>query len=105
MTNEHIPAAKRLPYGISNFEQVISKGYVYVDDTSYVYKFAQEGHPYFLGRPRRFGKSLFLSTLQAYFEGKRELFEEIAGQPQLAIAHQVFTLGQITFLVCQRPCK
>jgi hypothetical protein len=59
-----------------------------VDKTNYVYNLVQGWNPHFLGRPRRFGKSLFLSTLKAYFEGKRELFEEIAGQPQLAIARQ-----------------
>jgi hypothetical protein len=77
---------RKLPIGIQNFERLRVNGYVYVDKTSYVSKLAREGNPYFLGRPRRFGKSLLLSTLKAYFEGKRELFEEIAGQPQLAIA-------------------
>jgi hypothetical protein len=76
----------KLPIGIQDVEKLRVNGFAYVDKTSYVYQLAQERHPYFLGRPRRFGKSLFLSTLRAYFEGKRELFEEIAGQPQLAIA-------------------
>jgi hypothetical protein len=79
---------RKLPIGIQDFEKLRANGFVYVDKTSYVYNLAQEGNPYFLGRPRRFGKSLFLSTLKAYFEGKRDLFEEIAGQPQLAIARQ-----------------
>jgi hypothetical protein len=57
-----------------------------VDKTAYVYKMATEGKPYFLGRPRRFGKSLLLSTLKAYFLGKRELFEGLPGQARLAIA-------------------
>jgi hypothetical protein len=79
---------RKFPIGIQSFEDLRTNGYLYVDKTEYVYKLAEEGKPYFLGRPRRFGKSLFLSTLQAYFEGKRELFEEIAGQPQLVIARQ-----------------
>jgi hypothetical protein len=79
---------RELPIGIQDFEKIRVNGLVYVDKTSYVYKLAQGWNPHFLGRPRRFGKSLFLSTLEAYFEGKRELFEEIAGQPPLAIARQ-----------------
>ena len=65
---------RKLPIGIQDFERVIRGGYVYVDKTEYVYSLAQSGLPYFLSRPRRFGKSLFLSTLRAYFEGKKELF-------------------------------
>jgi hypothetical protein len=78
--------SRELPIGIQDFEKLRVNGFIYVDKTSYVSKLAQGWNPYFLGRPRRFGKSLFLSTLKAYFEGKRDLFEEIAGQPQLAIA-------------------
>ena len=66
---------RKLPIGIQDFEKLRTKDYVYVDKTQYVYQLAQSGCPYFLGRPRRFGKSLFLSTLKAYFEGKKELFE------------------------------
>ena len=65
---------RKLPIGIQDFERLIRGGYVYVDKTEYVYSLAQSGLPYFLSRPRRFGKSLFLSTLRAYFEGKKELF-------------------------------
>jgi hypothetical protein len=73
---------RKLPIGIQSFQKLRTDGFVYVDKTSYVYELAQEGHPYFLGRPRRFGKNLFLSTLKAYFEGKQNLFEEIAGHPR-----------------------
>jgi hypothetical protein len=73
---------------MQDFEDIRTEGYLYVDKTEYVAKLAEQGKPYFLGRPRRFGKSLFLSTLKASFEGRRDLFEEIAGQPQLAIARQ-----------------
>jgi hypothetical protein len=75
-----------MPIGIQDFEKLRSGGYVYVDKTAYVYRLAQEGNPYFLGRPRRFGKSLLLSTIKAYFLGKRELFQAIEGRPELAIA-------------------
>jgi hypothetical protein len=73
-----------MPIGIQDFEKLRAGEYAYVDKTAYIYRLAREGNPYFLGRPRRFGKSLFLSTLKAYFQGKRELFEK--GQPRLAIA-------------------
>jgi len=66
---------RKLPIGIQDFEKLRSDNCVYVDKTQYVYQLAQTSSPYFLGRPRRFGKSLFLSTLKAYFEGKKELFE------------------------------
>jgi hypothetical protein len=79
-------AQRKLPIGIQDFEDIHTSAYVYVDKTAYVYKLATEGKPCFLGRPRRFGKSLLLSTLKAYFLGKRELFEALGGQPRLAIA-------------------
>ncbi|MBR1862433.1 MAG: ATP-binding protein [Lachnospiraceae bacterium] len=66
---------RKLPIGIQDFERLIKGKYIYVDKTEYVYKLAKSGLPYFLSRPRRFGKSLFLSTLRAYFEGKKELFK------------------------------
>ena len=66
---------RKLPIGIQTFEKIREEGYVYVDKTEYVHRLVQSGTQYFLSRPRRFGKSLFLSTLRAYFEGKRELFE------------------------------
>lgn len=67
---------KKYPIGIQNFESLRNDGYCYVDKTRHVYELANTGRYYFLSRPRRFGKSLFLSTLQAYFEGKKELFED-----------------------------
>ena len=65
----------KYPIGIQDFEDLRRNGYAYVDKTHFVYKLADEGKYYFLSRPRRFGKSLFLSTLEAYFQGKKELFE------------------------------
>ena len=69
-------AARRYPVGIQTFSEVRESGYLYVDKTRYIYDLAHDsGKAYFLSRPRRFGKSLLLSTMQAYFEGRRELFE------------------------------
>ena len=68
----------KYPIGVQTFEKLRNEGYVYVDKTVLVYKMAQEGSCYFLSRPRRFGKSLLLSTLKAYFEGKRDLFQGLA---------------------------
>lgn len=68
----------KYPIGIQSFEKLRNEGYVYVDKTALMYKMVQEGSYYFLSRPRRFGKSLLLSTLSAYFEGKRDLFQGLA---------------------------
>ncbi len=68
----------KYPIGIQTFESLREEGYVYVDKTEQLYKLASTGRYYFLSRPRRFGKSLLLSTMKAYFEGKRELFSGLA---------------------------
>ena len=66
---------RRYPVGIQSFEKLRDGGYAYIDKTSYVWRLAHEsGASFFLSRPRRFGKSLLISTMQAYFEGRRELF-------------------------------
>jgi hypothetical protein len=69
---------KKLPIGIQTFEKIITDSYVYVDKTSFVAQLVKYRCPYFLSRPRRFGKSLFLSTLKSYFEGRKDLFEGLA---------------------------
>lgn len=66
------------PIGIQNFEKIRKENYVYIDKSAFVYQLARSGSYYFLSRPRRFGKSLLISTLEAYFQGKRELFEGLA---------------------------
>jgi len=66
---------RRLPIGLQSFEVMRNEGFVYVDKTEYVLRLAAESRVFFLSRPRRFGKSLFLSTLKAYFLGKKELFK------------------------------
>ena len=69
----------KYPVGIQTFEEIREKNYLYVDKTKYIVDFREKGMKYvFLSRPRRFGKSLFASTLQAYFEGRKELFEGLA---------------------------
>ena len=70
--------AKRFPIGIQDFEGLRIDGYYYVDKTALVYDLANTNKYYFLSRPRRFGKSLLVSTLKAYFLGKKELFEGLA---------------------------
>lgn len=67
-----------LPIGIQDFEDLRKRGFIYVDKTALVYKLANEGKPYFLSRPRRFGKSLLLSTMEYYFLGKKDLFKGLA---------------------------
>lgn len=66
------------PIGIQNFESLRRDGYVYVDKTQHIHRLATTGRYYFLSRPRRFGKSLLISTMDAYFRGKRELFQGLA---------------------------
>lgn len=66
--------SKLYPIGIQNFEDLRKKDYIYVDKTALIYQLISTGKYYFLSRPRRFGKSLLISTLEAYFSGKRELF-------------------------------
>ena len=68
----------KYPIGIQNFSQIIEDDYVYVDKTTLVYDLVTKGKIYFLSRPRRFGKSLLVSTLKAYFQGKKELFKGLA---------------------------
>ena len=64
----------KYPIGIQNFGKIRRDGYLYIDKTELVYKLVSGGSYYFLSRPRRFGKSLLISTLEAYFQGKKELF-------------------------------
>ena len=102
---------KRLPIGSQNFEDLRKNGFFYVDKTEYIFNLIKDSKYFFLSRPRRFGKSLFLSTLAAYFEGKKELFqglylehaeEELARQQgrEAWVKHPVFLIdfsqGQYT---------
>ena len=68
----------RYPIGMQTFSNIIEEVYAYVDKTAYIKPLLRQGKYIFLSRPRRFGKSLLLSTLEAYFEGRRELFRGLA---------------------------
>ena len=69
---------KLYPVGIQNFEKLRKDGYCYIDKTEKIYELVKTGSYYFLSRPRRFGKSMLISTLEAYFQGKKELFGGLA---------------------------
>ena len=69
--------SRKLPIGIQSFKVLRNDRYLYVDKTEYLFRLVQSGRVYFLSRPRRFGKSLFLSTLEAYFLGQKELFTKL----------------------------
>jgi len=73
-----IDERRRLPIGVQSFVKLREGGFVYIDKTHYIYELTRKSTQYFLSRPRRFGKSLFLSTLKAYWEGRRELFTGLA---------------------------
>lgn len=66
------------PVGIQSFEKIRKEGYCYIDKTAFIHSLVKSGQYYFLSRPRRFGKSLLISTLEAYFLGKKELFNGLA---------------------------
>ena len=68
----------KYPIGIQSFDRIIDEGYVYVDKTALIHRLVTEGKIYFLARPRRFGKSLLVSTLKNYFLGRKELFKGLA---------------------------
>ena len=69
---------KRLPVGIQTFEKIITNDCLYIDKTEYIWNMIHLSNYIFLSRPRRFGKSLLISTLQAYFEGRKDLFKGLA---------------------------
>ncbi|KZX12967.1 ATP-binding protein [Methanobrevibacter curvatus] len=68
---------QKLPVGIQTFSEIREEGYVYVDKTKYIHEITTRGKPYFLSRPRRFGKSLLISTLKELFEGNKKLFKDL----------------------------
>ena len=69
---------RKLPIGIQTFDKLREGGFLYVDKTAMIYQIASTSTPYFLSRPRRFGKSLLLSTFEAYFQGRKDLFQGLA---------------------------
>ena len=68
----------KYPIGIQTFKNIREDDFAYVDKTAHIFRLASEGKCFFLSRPRRFGKSLLLSTLKSYFQGKKEMFEGLA---------------------------
>ena len=83
--------SRKLPVGIQSFKDLREKRFLYVDKTEYLFQLVNSGKVYFLSRPRRFGKSLFLSTLAAYFLGQKELFKGLyleKAEEELAIQEQ-----------------
>ena len=86
----------KYPIGVQSFEIIRSSGYVYVDKTDLVYSLTHEGRVYFLGRPRRFGKSLLISTLKNYYLGKKELFKGLAIE-QLETEWKVYPVFHVDF--------
>ena len=73
-----VQTLKNIPIGVQDFESLIHDDYLYVDKTELIYRLITTGRYYFLSRPRRFGKSLLISTLKAFFLGKKELFHGLA---------------------------
>ena len=71
----------KYPIGIQTFEKIITGGYTYVDKTDLVYKLVSSGDYYSLSRPRRFGKSLLTTTIEAYFQGRKDLFKGLVFSP------------------------
>ena len=93
------------PIGIQTFENLREGGYVYVDKTSLVRKLAYSGSYCCLSRPRRFGKSLLISTMEAYFKGKKELFRGLALE-KLEMTSSLPIIITLTFIstkIAQNP--
>ena len=80
---------RKFPIGVQNFEKIRKGDFLYVDKTELIYQLVDSGSYYFLSRPRRFGKSLLISTLEAYFQGKKELFEGLAMERLEKIVSQI----------------
>ena len=92
----------KYPIGIQSFDQIIEDGYVYIDKTDLIYQLVKGGKIYFLSRPRRFGKSLLVSTLKCYFQGRKELFKGLAidkletDWAEYPVFHIDFNVGDFT---------
>ena len=93
---------RRYPIGIQNFEQLRNNNCVYIDKTELIYRLTHSDSVYFLSRPRRFGKSLLVSTLEAYFQGKKHLFEGLAMErletewTEYPVLHMDFSVSKYT---------
>ena len=106
---------RKLPIGIQTFREVREAGHYYVDKTAHIERLLDDGKHFFLSRPRRFGKSLFLDTLKELFEGSEELFRglSIHGRWDWAERHPAIWLMEVTLLALsgadnqhgERKCK
>ena len=90
-------ASVKYPIGMQSFSEIISRNYLYIDKTEYVYRLITRNKYYFLSRPRRFGKSLLLSTLEAFFQGKRELFKGLAIERHVDVDWQEYPVLHLDF--------
>lgn len=88
----------KYPIGIQDFGEVRRNNYVYVDKTALMYQMTSEGKYYFLSRPRRFGKSLFLSTIKAFYEGRSELFKGLKVEKEMEKANREWVAYPIMYL-------
>ena len=100
---------RKYPVGIQSFESIRKDGYLYVDKTALIYKMITEGKPYFLSRPRRFGKSLLVSTLAAVFEGRQSVLRQHTlpvgeGQQKRALLPRLALHAAHQFR-SRRPCR
>jgi len=88
---------KKLPIGVQDFERIIREDFLYVDKTKQIYDLISQGHLYFLSRPRRFGKSLLISTLKEIFRGNKKLFKELYIAEQTDYDWQAYPVMQFSF--------
>ena len=84
---------KIYPIGIQNFEKIRKEGYFYIDKTALIYRLVKTGSYYFLSCPHRFGKSLLISTLDAYFRGEKEIHDKHYAQPFQSDKRKIFKIG------------
>jgi hypothetical protein len=96
--NAYLWSMKKLPLGRQNFEDIIKEDLLYVDKTDRVYNIITKGSLYFLSRPRRFGKSLLISTFRHLFEGKKELFKDLYLGKSTDYAFDKYPLLQFNFV-------
>jgi hypothetical protein len=89
---------KKLPLGRQDFSEIINEDLLYVDKTDRVYNLIEQGKLYFLSRPRRFGKSLLISTFRHLFEGKKELFKDLYLGQSTDYAFDKYPLLQFNFV-------
>ena len=96
---------RKLPIGIQTFEDIRNDGYLYVDKTALMWTIANIGKPFFLSRPRRFGKSLLISTFEAYFKGRRELFTGLAVEELDGIFFDIVGIRPCSCSACRAEMK